>query len=123
MNLEFLVFLTVSYFLLENVLSLALSKAPEIQVGFFHTLADFSKEVVDGFVFVNVYKHTFGIILNPAGLELKVSIISALYLFIISKHLMSSFNMYRRKTRINHTQLRVIKFFLHLEPLLHFILI
>ena len=92
-------------------------------MSFFHTLSDFSEEVVDGFVFVDVYKHTFGIILDPAGLKLKVSIISTLYLFIISEHLLSPFDVYRRKTRINNTQLGVIKLLLDLEPLLHLILV
>ena len=59
-------FFTGPDFLLEYVLCLALPKPPEVHMGLFHSFSDFSEQIVDSFVLVNVNKDTFGVVLHPA---------------------------------------------------------
>ena len=84
-----ILFLTIPYFLLENILCLALPEPPKIEVSLLHSLADFSEKVVYGFILVNIDQHTFGVVLHPAGLQLEKGVVSAMDLFVVSKNLLT----------------------------------
>jgi hypothetical protein len=83
-NYVILVFFAISDFLLENVLSLALPESSKIEMCFFHSFSNFSQKIINSLVFINIDQDAFGVILPPAGFELKVSVISAVDFLVVS---------------------------------------